>query len=51
MDVTHPKILRIDDAAAFISLFLFLFVFFVLLLLLFFIHDLSLFTKLPRSCV
>ena len=23
MDVTHPKILRIDDAAAFISLFLF----------------------------
>ena len=41
MDVTHPKILRIDDAAAFISLFLFVFCFFfVLLLLLFFIHDL-----------
>ena len=28
MDVTHPKILRIDDAAAFISLFLFVFLFF-----------------------
>ena len=28
MDVTHPKILRIDDAAAFISLFLFVFCFF-----------------------
>ena len=27
MDVTHPKILRIDDAAAFISLFLFVFCF------------------------
>lgn len=27
MDVTHPKILRIDDAAAFISLFLFVFFF------------------------
>ena len=39
MDVTHPKILRIDDAAAFISLFLFVLFCFALLLL-FFIHDL-----------
>ena len=29
MDVTHPKILRIDDAAAFIALFLFVFFCFV----------------------